>query len=157
MATLTECFFDTSVLLGGIVDFGPEVAASQKIMDAIAAGRVPQPRTAWHCCLEFYAVATRLPMAFRLAPGEAARLLEHELLGRFEVVDLPAAARLDFVNSLADENIAGGRLYDAHIAQIALNIGVRTLVTNNLRHFSFIRHHGVELLSPAEFIAAGNP
>ena len=156
MAALTGCFFDTSVLLGGIVDFGPEVAASQKIMGAVAAGGIRQPRTAWHCCLEFYAVATRLPMEFRLSPGEAAQLLEHELLGRFEVVDLPAAARLEFVNSLAGENVAGGRLYDAHIAQIALKIGVRILVTNNLRHFSFMRHHGVEVLSPADFISAGN-
>lgn len=46
MAALTECFFDTSVLLEGIVDFGPEVAASQKIMEAVAAGGIRQPRTA---------------------------------------------------------------------------------------------------------------
>jgi predicted nucleic acid-binding protein len=156
LAALTDCFFDTSVLLGGIVDFGPEVAASQKIMEAVAAGGVRQPRTAWHCCLEFYAVATRLPMEFRLTPAEAAQLLKHELLGRFEVVDLPADARLEFVNSLVSENIAGGRLYDAHIAQTALVSGARTLVTQNLRHFSFIRHHGIEVLSPADFISAGS-
>jgi len=91
-------------------------------------------------------------MEFRLTPAQAAQLLEHELLGRFEVVNLPAAARLDFANSLAGENIAGGRLYDAHIAQTALDSGARIPITNNPRYFSFIRHRGVAVLSFADFI-----
>lgn len=156
MAALKGCFLDTSVLLGGIVDFGPEVAACHKIMAAIAAGGVPRPKTAWHCCLEFYAVATRLPMEFRLTPLEATQLVEQELLGRFEVLDLPADKRPAFVHSLASENVAGGRLYDAHIAEVAYQSGARTLITENLRYFAFIRHRGVEVLSCSDFAAAEN-
>ncbi len=156
MAAVNDCFFDTSVLLGGIVDFGPEVAANQRIMAAIAAGTVPRPKTAWHCCLEFYAVATRLPVEFRLKAPEAAQLVEQEILGRFEVEDLPAGARLEFMRLAAGEDIAGGRLYDAHIAEVARRAGARTLVTDNLRHFAFVRHRGVEVLSPKDFAVAAN-
>ena len=56
MVAPAPAFFDTSVLLGGLIDLGPASAAAQQIMTAIAAGRVRQPHTAWHCCLEFYAV-----------------------------------------------------------------------------------------------------
>ena len=50
-------FLDTSVLLAGLVDFGPQSAPAQSIMHAVAESRVPAPATAWHCCLEFYSVS----------------------------------------------------------------------------------------------------
>lgn len=58
--------------------------------------------------------------------------------------------------SLANENIAGGRLYDAHIAEVARHAGAQMLVTDNLRHFGFIRRYGIEVLSAADFAAAAN-
>ena len=61
-------FLDTSVLLAGILDFGPQSAPAQSIMHAVAEKIVQTPATAWHCCLEFYSVATRLPSEFRLTP-----------------------------------------------------------------------------------------
>lgn len=74
-----EAFVDTSVLLGGLIDLGVTSKSSQALLDAIAAGRIKKPRTAWHCCLEFYAVATRLPEEFRLTPADALALLEGEV------------------------------------------------------------------------------
>ena len=64
-------FLDTSVILAGLVDFGPQSAPAQQLMHAVAEKRVPSPATAWHCCLEFYSVATRLPPEFRLTPDDA--------------------------------------------------------------------------------------
>ena len=61
MAGLRGIFFDTSVLLAGLIDIGPSTAAAQGVMDAVAAGRVSSLSTAWHCCLEFFSVATRRP------------------------------------------------------------------------------------------------
>ncbi len=93
MAMSGMVFLDTSVLLGGVIDMGPPSVAAQRVMAAIAEGRLEKPATAWHCCLELYAVATRLPEELRLSPADALAVLEHEVLGRLEVVDLPAAAR----------------------------------------------------------------
>ena len=83
-------FLDTSVLLAGLVDFGPQSAPSQSLMHGVAEKTFPAVGTAWHCCLEFYSVSTRLPPEFRLTPSDAARLLQEEILDRMAVHDLPA-------------------------------------------------------------------
>lgn len=152
MARLTGVFLDTSVLLGGTIDVGPSSRAAQAVMDAIADGRVRKPRTAWHCCLEFYAVATRLPEELRLAPVDALQLLEEEVLGRLEVVDLPADRRLLFLRSAVAERVAGGRLYDAHIAEIARLSGSEVIITDNVRHFRGGAGRAARVVSAAEFI-----
>jgi predicted nucleic acid-binding protein len=115
-------------------------------MAAVAEGAPRRSLTAWHCCLEFYAVATRLPEEFRLSPADAGRLVEKELLRRLQVVDLPASARLDLVRAAMRERVAGGRLYDAHVAEVARGAGARLVVTDNVRHFSGLRLHGIRVL-----------
>ena len=137
------------MLLGGLIDFGPRVAGAQAVMTAVAEGAVRRPLTAWHCCLEFYAVATRLPDEFRLSPADAGRLVEEELLGRLQVVDLPASARLELVREAVRDRVAGGRLYDAHIAEIARRASARLVITDNVRHFSVLRLRGVRVLDSA--------
>ena len=87
-------FLDTSVLLAGLVDFGPQSAPAQLLLHAVAEKRIDGPATAWHCCLEFFSVATRLPPEFRIAPADAIVLLQGEVFGRMAVHDLPAADRL---------------------------------------------------------------
>lgn len=153
MARLTGVFLDTSVLLGGTIDVGPSSRPAQAVMDAVAEGRLLRKvRTAWHCCLEYYAVATRLPEELRLSPADALRLLEEEVLGRLEVVDLPAEARLPFLRSAVSERVAGGRLYDAHIAEIARRSGSGVIVTENVRHFRGGAGSAVRVLSAAELM-----
>jgi hypothetical protein len=86
-------FLDTSVLLAGLIDFGPQSAPAQSLLHAVAEKRTDQPATAWHCCLEFFSVATRLPPEFRIAPPDAAVLLQDEVFSRMAVHDLPATNR----------------------------------------------------------------
>ena len=106
-------FLDTSVLLAGLVDFGPQSAPAQSILHAVAEKTLASPGTAWHCCLEFYSVATRLPPEFRLAPDDADELLREEVFGRLIVHDLPEDERAGLFEAAARERIAGGRIYDA--------------------------------------------
>ena len=146
-------FLDTSVLLGGLIDLGPTVRAAQDVMTAVADSRVRGPLTAWHCCLEFYAVATRLPEEYRLAPKDALRLLEQEILRRFQVAELPAASRLGLLQTAAQERVAGGRIYDAHIAEVARQAGAKVVVTDNIRHFSGLVRQGLRVMDCAAFAA----
>jgi predicted nucleic acid-binding protein len=136
-------------LLGGLIEFGPRVAGAQAVLRAVSEGPARRTLTAWHCCLEFYAVATRLPEEFRLSPADAGHLLEEELLGRLRVVDLPPGARLELVRDAVRERVAGGRFYDAHIAETARRAGARLVVTDNVRHFSALRAHGIRVLDSA--------
>jgi toxin FitB len=145
-------FLDTSVILAGLVDFGPQSAPAQQLMHAVAEKRVPSAATAWHCCLEFFSVATRLPPEFRIAPADAVTLVEEEVFGRMAVHDLPAADRLAMLRLAARDAIAGGRIYDSHIADVARASGARVVVTDNRRHFVTALRYDLRVETPAEFV-----
>ena len=146
-------FVDTSVLLAGLVDFGPQSAPAQSLMHAMAERRIAAPATAWHCCLEFYSVATRLPPEFRLAPADALALLEAEIFGRMAIHDLPTASRLPMLTAAGRDGITGGRIHDAHIAEIARAVGAPVVVTDNRRHFLSALRYGIRVETPSEFLA----
>ena len=147
-------FLDTSVLVAGLIDFGPQSLPAQTIMHAVAEKTLIATGTAWHCCLEFYSVATRLPPEYRLTPADACRLLEEEVVARVAVDDLPPTDRRPFLQAAARDFTAGGRIYDAHIAEIARAAGARVVVTDNRRHFLAALRHGLRVETPPEFVAA---
>jgi predicted nucleic acid-binding protein len=152
-----ETFLDTSVLLGGLIYFGPQSAPAQSVMHALAEKQIPQPATAWHCCLEFYSVATRLPPEFRLTPADAVTLVQEEVFGRMSVHGLPPADRLALLKTAVQDGIAGGRIYDAHIAEVARAAGARVVVTDNRRHFLSALRYGIRVETPSEFVAGLKP
>ena len=146
-------FLDTSVLVAGLIDFGPQSTRAHSLLHAVAEKTVAPASTAWHCCLEFYSVSTRLPVEYRLAPGDAARLVEEEIFGRMSVHDLPGAERLPLLRAAAHDAIGGGRIYDAHIAEVARTARASVIVTDNRRHFLAALRHGIRVETPAEFLA----
>lgn len=150
MAGLKGVFFDTSVLISGMIEFGRSSHHALLLMDAVADGRIECPLTAWHCCLEFYSVTTRLPEEYRLDPETALRFLREEIFARFSVYDLPAEQREEFLVSTIGEGTSGGRIYDAHIAEIARQAGARLVATENRRHFTPLLRHGIRVLVSQE-------
>ena len=146
-------FLDTSVLLAGLVYFGRQSEPAQMLLHAVAEGRVDKPGTAWHCCLEFFSVATRLPPEYRLTPADAATLLAAEVFARMTVHELPASSRLPFLRLAAHDAIAGGRIHDAHIAEVARAASADLIVTDNRRHFLSALRHGMRVQTPGEFVA----
>jgi hypothetical protein len=139
------------VLLGGCIDFGESSVCAQRIIDAVADGIIADARTAWHCCLEFYSVSTRLPAGYRLSPTQTLSILQ-DLISIVRVEQLPADARLSFLEAVVSERVAGGRIYDAHIAEIARLSHAGMVVTDNRRHFSVLTKHGVCVLRPNELL-----
>ena len=146
-------FFDTSVLVAGLVDFGPQSAPAQLLMHHVAEKHLAATATAWHCCLEFFSVATRLPVEFRISPADAVALLQEEVFARMAVHDLPPADRVPMLVAAGRDRIAGGRIYDAHIAEVAKAAGADVVVTDNRRHFLTALRHGMRVETPAEFVA----
>ena len=147
-------FLDTSVLLAGLIDFGPQSAPAQSVMHSVADQRVENAATGWHCCLEFFSVATRLPPEFRITPADACLLLDQEVFARFAVHDLPHSARLGMLQAAARDGVAGGRIYDTHIAETARAANATVIVTDNRRHFLSALRYGIRVETPAEFVAA---
>lgn len=154
MAVRPRVFVDTSVLVAGLIELGEQSGPANRILDAVAGGGLARPATAWHCCLEFYSVATRLPAGLRLEPSLARQLVDQEILARFEVLDLPASGRAAFIAAAAADGVAGGRIYDAHIAETARLARVNIVVTDNRRHFVGLLKHGLRVLTAAEFVDA---
>lgn len=146
-------FFDTSVLLAGLVDFGPQSAPAQSLMHAVAEKRLENVATAWHCCLEFFSVATRLPAEFRLAPADAVLLLQDEVFDRMAVHDLPQRERMPMLQAAGRDGVAGGRIYDTHIAEVARTISADVVVTDNRRHFISALRYGIRVETPPEFLS----
>ena len=152
MAAVGPVFIDTSVLVGGVLDHGAAADGSLQLLDAVAEGRVPEPQTAWHCCLEMYSVLTRLPAEYRLSPQEAALLLKTEILPVFRVIQLPASEFSALLGTAEADQVSGGHVYDVHIAEIARHAGARTVVTANRRHFVSLLPYGISVLTPDEFL-----
>jgi len=151
MAVLATLFVDTSVFVAGLIELGETSTASRILLEAIATGRLSGVQTAWHCCLEFYSVVTRLPSGLRVSPELANRMVTENIIDRMVVADLPASARATFFSTVAGENVSGGRVYDAHIAEVARLAGARTVVTGNRRHFVCLMRHGIRVLTAMEF------
>lgn len=146
-------FLDSSVLIAGLIDFGSQSAPAQSILHAVAERQVTAVATAWHCCLEFFSIATRMPAEYRVSPADALALLQEEVFGRMAVHDLPAADRLPMLRAAERDHVAGGRIYDAHIAEIARAVGAPVVVTDNRRHFLTALRHGIRVETPAEFLS----
>lgn len=147
-------FLDTSVLVAGLIEFGPQSMPAHLVLHAVAERRIAPAATAWHCCLEFFSVTTRLPVEFRLSPADALRLVEEEICARLDVRDLPPGDRLPLLRSAVADGLVGGRVYDAHIAEVARAAGAHVIVTDNRRHFVAALRHGIRVETPAEFVAA---
>lgn len=147
---LSRVFFDTSVLIGGMVEWGDAAADCHRALDAVAEGRVGEPATAWHCCLEVFSVLTRLPQEYRVDAPDALRLVEEEVIARFAVLALPEERRRDLLRRAVLDGVTGGRIYDAHLGEIALAGGCAAVVTENLRHFRALERQGVEVMGAAE-------
>jgi predicted nucleic acid-binding protein len=121
-------------------------------MHAVAEKHVSSAGTAWHLLSRILLLSTRLPPEFRLSPADAAQLLEDEIFARMAVNDLPPGSRLTMLKMAAQDGTAGGRIYDAHIAEVARATGATVIVTDDRRHFIAALRHGIRVETPSEFL-----
>ena len=71
--------------------------------------------------------------------------------------DLPASGRLPMLQAAARDQIAGGRIYDTHIAETARAADAGVIVTDNRRHFLSALRYGIRVETPTEFLAGLKP
>ena len=151
MALLNGPYFvDTNVIVTGTIMRSLLPGAATRVMDAAFDGRLGIVRTAWHCCLEFFAVTTRLPPEFRVSPSEAARIVQDDILGKLDVRDMDPALRPTFVAELLFQRVVGARIYDSHIAEVARQSRCATVITGNGRHFGLLLRQGIRVMTVDE-------
>lgn len=105
--------------------------------------------TAAHALAEAYCVLTRLPPPHRLSPADALALLEANFMKGVRVVALDAGGYRSLLRRAAKEGVAGGRTYDALIAECALKARPAAFLTFNAGHFAALEAAGVRVVVPA--------
>jgi len=103
--------------------------------------------------VEAYAVLTRLPHPHRIAPSDALFLLESNFMGDQRLVSLSEGAYESLLRESAAVGITGGKVYDAVIAECAVQAGVDTLLTLNERHFQDVGRDRLNLVVPGRKVS----
>jgi predicted nucleic acid-binding protein len=137
---------DTSCIIAALVDWHEHhEAAAREITSRLEGGE--RFIVAGPALVETYAVLTRLPAPHRLSPVDALALLDANLF-RHSVVALEAASYKALVSGAPVRSIAGGRTYDAVIANCAVLAGANVILTFNERHFRGLAE-GIEIVTPS--------
>ena len=100
-----------------------------------------------HSLVEAYAVLTRLPAPYRVSPDVAHDLIRKNF-GRADVAALTSNGYWSLLERNAARGVAGGRSYDALIAQAASTVAPCVLLTLNARHFGPLDTPGVTIAEP---------
>ena len=98
--------------------------------------------------VETYSVLTRLPPPHRLSPADALTLLEENFMSTGKIVALNARSYRALLRRAPRNGVAGGRTYDAIIAECARRAKDTTLLTFNISHFLPFAGRGLEIVMP---------
>jgi len=98
--------------------------------------------------VETYAVLTRLPAPYRLAPADALALLETGFMRTGRIVALTGRSYRDLLARAPDDGIVGGRTCDAVIAACAARGKASALLTFNAGHFEAFATESLEIVVP---------
>jgi predicted nucleic acid-binding protein len=96
--------------------------------------------------LEAFAVLTRLPAPFRVKPGIARAALDAALPD--SAIDLTRRDCLLAMEAVERMSLAGGKVYDAAIAQCASRSGAEALLTFDAGDYARVRPAGLEIVVP---------
>jgi predicted nucleic acid-binding protein len=88
-----------------------------------------------HSLTEVYSVMTRTPFKPWIAPGEALRLIEDQILTHMTLVSLDETEYVDIIRSAAHEGWVDGRIHDAIHLRCAAKMKCDRVYTFNVRDF----------------------
>ena len=119
--------------------------------DTVTALRIIAPGRVVICAnvvLETFAVLTRLPAPYRLAPSQAEELLESNFREARIVSVVGPDCRLA-MTAAGRAASGGGKVYDAAIAQSAARAGAATMLTWNVKDFVAVAPPELRVIEPA--------
>ena len=139
--------FDTSVLVAALVDrLGSHEAAFQVFRRYTEGEHTGICST--HAVAECYATLTALPVAPRIAPEQARRLIEESVLRRLAVSPLAADDYRTVLREVAALGLGSGAVYDALHARCAQKERADQILTYNLADFERFDLPGIVIAAP---------
>lgn len=149
MARAPATFFvDTSCIIAAVCGWHKHHSAAAAEIERRLESK-ERLATAAHALAEAYAVLTRLPAPHRLAPADALALLEGNFIDGARVVALDADGYRSLLKRAAGDGLAGGRTYDAIIAECAVRAQAAALLTFNASHFQALDLAQVRVVVPS--------
>lgn len=139
--------FDTSAIVPALVDQLPNHDASLLALYQYST----EPNEAvcsTHCLAECYAVLTALPLARRITPADAQRLITESIAGKLTVWGLSAAVYLEAVAMVAQHGFMSGAIYDALHVVAAMESQSERIITYNVRNFQSLVLDRVTVVTP---------
>jgi predicted nucleic acid-binding protein len=130
-----KIFFDTSVLLAGMVEAHPLHGVSFPWLKRAKAGEFAWGVSA-HTLAELYATLTAIPSRPRITPEIARQLLHENIAKDAQVISLSTRDYLEVIKNISNLNLSGAVIYDALIAHGATKFGADHLLTLNQKDFS---------------------
>jgi predicted nucleic acid-binding protein len=97
---------------------------------------------------ESYAALTALPLARRIQPAEAARLIEENFLEHLEAIPLSTADYKAAIARVAALGLRSGAIYDALHVRCAERAGCDRILTYNTADFARLAPPGIEVVTP---------
>jgi predicted nucleic acid-binding protein len=127
-------YFDTSVLVAAAVRHHVHNVPAREIVEELIRSK-HNGYLSTHSLTEVYSVMTRTPFKPRIAPGEALRLIEDQILRHMTLVSLDDTEYVEIVRRAASEGWIGGRIHDAIHLQCAAKMKCNRVYTFNVRDF----------------------
>jgi predicted nucleic acid-binding protein len=142
-----KVLFDTSVLVSAMVDQLPRHQPALDCFVRYTSGR-QSAICSTHALAETYATLTALPLPRRIAPDEARKLIEANLLSRLTVVELSRQDYESAIRRSAELGLSSGIIYDALHLSCSERSGCQRLYTYNSAHFMTLNPLRVTITSP---------
>ena len=142
-----KLFFDTSALVAALVKAHPRHKEAAGWLRRVIQGKA-EGGLAAHSLAELYAVLTRLPVAPRISPGTAWRLIGANIDPHFSIVALNGNDYKKALRNMAAYGFAGGVIYDGLIAAAALKYKPDHLLTLNPGDFERLSLKGPDFIKP---------
>jgi len=129
-----KTLFDTSVLIGAIVEAHPMHIRALPWLQRAKAGKIDF-LVASHTLAELYAVLTTLPLKPRISPSTAWRLVHDNIETSAKIISLSSSDYKSTVKHMSELGLSGGIIYDALIVKAAQKSGVERVLTFNADDF----------------------
>lgn len=136
---------DSSVIVAAFQEWHQDHARCLTAVDRALAD--PPVILPLQVVVESYSVLTRLPAPHRLRPQVVRQLLEGTFRDFASLAPAPRDA-WDLLARLSEGGVAGGAVYDAAIAESALQGGADEILTLNARDFERVAPVGLTVVSP---------
>ena len=145
---MTAFVLDTSCIIAAVCSWHEHCARASAEIERRLSRRESLVCAA-PALIESYSVLTRLPAPHRLSPANALELLDANFMRGRRIVALDGAATASLLRSAPENEIAGGRTYDAVIVACARKARARAILTFDADDFGSLADSSLEIVIPS--------